>query len=301
MTSGNIFDIQRFSLHDGPGIRTVVFLKGCPLNCIWCGNPESISPEPLLSYDADQCIACDACMDVCPEAALSAGPKGKAIVDRGRCTGCGDCQPTCDPKALEIVGRTVKADEVVEEVLRDKAYYESSGGGMTLSGGEPLMQPGFAKALLQKAKEHGLHCCVETSGYALWGSIRGLVPLVDQWLYDVKETDRRLHQRFIGKPNETIRSNLKRLHDAGAKILVRCPMIPQHNARRGHLDGLVRLAKELPRVDGIELLPYYDLWRAKLDRFGFKSSLPESVKPPDRETLDGWKDYLRDRGVTVVG
>jgi pyruvate formate lyase activating enzyme len=240
-------------------------------------------------------------MEVCPEQALSADSKGKAIVDRQRCTVCRDCGPTCDPKALEIVGRTVNADEVLEVVLRDKAYYKSSGGGMTLSGGEPLMQPGFAKALLQEAKDHGLHCCVETSGYALWGSIRGMVPLVDQWLFDVKETDRRLHQKFIGKPNEMILSNLKRLHDTGAKILVRCPMIPQHNARTGHLDGLVRLARDLPRLDGIELLPYYDLWRSKLDRFALKSSLPASVRPPSRETLDRWKDYLRKRGVTVVG
>ncbi len=301
MTKGHIFDVQRFSIHDGPGIRTTVFLKGCPLRCLWCGNPESIPREPSLSYMPEKCIACGACFSVCPEDALSADAAQKAVVDRDRCTGCGACAPTCDPKALEIVGRTATAEEVLDVVLRDKAYYDASGGGMTLSGGEPLMQPDFAKGLLQEAKAHGLHNCVETSGYAPWGSIRPLAPLVDLWLFDVKETDRRLHEKFIGKPNDLILSNLRRLHDEGARILVRCPMIPQHNARPEHLDGIVALARGLPKIQGVQLLPYYDLWRAKLGRFGLKSELPESVKPPKRSTVEAWQDYLRERGVTVVG
>jgi pyruvate formate lyase activating enzyme len=134
----------------------------------------------------------------------------------------------------------------------------------------------------------------------MWGSIRPLVPLVDQWLFDIKETDRRLHETFVGKPNELILSNLKQLHDAGASLLLRCPMIPQHNARRGHLDGIVALADSLPRIQGVQLLPYYDLWRAKLERFGLTTELPESVKPPDNATVQGWNDYLRSRGVTVI-
>ena len=301
MTTGHIFDIQRFSIHDGPGIRTTVFLKGCPLRCLWCGNPESIPREPLLSYMPQRCIACGACLERCPEQALAADAAGKAVVDRERCTGCGECPPVCDPKALEMVGRQATTREVLDVVRRDKAYYDASGGGMTLSGGEPLMQPEFAEALLREAKTHGLHCCVETSGYAVWGSIRPLVPLVDYWLFDIKETDRRLHEKFVGKPNELILSNLKRLHDAGAKLLLRCPMIPQHNARRGHLDGIAALARRLPKIQGVELLPYYDLWRAKLERFGLTSEFPESVKPPDRATVKAWKDDLRARGVTVVG
>ena len=301
MTKGHVFDIQRFSIHDGPGIRTTVFLKGCPLRCLWCGNPESIPPEPSLSYMPQKCIACGACFKVCPEGALSADTAGKAVVDRERCTGCGACAPTCDPMALEIVGRVATASEVLDVVLRDEAYYDASGGGMTLSGGEPLMQPDFATALLQEAKARGLHCCVETSGHAMWGSIRPLLPLVDLWLFDVKETDRHLHEKFVGKPNEMILSNLKRLHDDGATILLRCPMIPQHNARREHLDGIAALALGLPKIQGVELLPYYDLWRAKLGRFGLKSELPESVKPPEHGTVKAWQDYLRERGVTVVG
>ena len=218
MATGHIFDIQRFSIHDGPGIRTTVFLKGCPLRCLWCGNPESIPREPSLSYIVEKCISCGACFDTCPEGALSADGTGKAVVDRERCTGCGACAPVCDPKALEIVGRVVSAAEVLDMVMRDKAYYAASGGGMTLSGGEPLMQPDFAKTLLQEAKARRLRTAVETSGYAMWGSIRPLVSLVDLWLFDCKETDRRRHEKFVGKPNELILSNLKRLYDGGAKF-----------------------------------------------------------------------------------
>jgi pyruvate formate lyase activating enzyme len=300
MTTGRIFDIQRFSIHDGPGIRTTVFLKGCPLRCLWCGNPESIPSEPSLSYMDDKCIGCGACFDQCPQRALSPDAAGKAVVDRGRCKSSGECAKVCDPKALEMVGRVVTSGEVLDVVMRDKAYYSTSGGGMTLSGGEPLMQPDFAKLLLVEAKARGLHTAVETSGYAMWGAIRPLVPLVDLWLFDYKETNRQLHEEFVGKPNDLILSNLKQLDDEGAKIQLRCPMIPGHNARREHLDGIVALAKSMPRIESVELLPYYDLWRAKLDRFGLKTELPESVKPPDKRTVDGWKDYLRSRGVPVV-
>jgi pyruvate formate lyase activating enzyme len=300
MTTGQIFDIQRFSIHDGPGIRTTVFLKGCPLRCLWCGNPESIRAEPSLSYQADKCIACGQCIAACPEEALSADADGRAELDRQRCTECGRCAPHCDAKALEMVGREASVEEVMATVLRDRDYYRESGGGMTLSGGDPIFQPRFAEALLRAAKAHHLHCCVETSGYALGGVFNALLPLVELWLYDYKETDSRRHERFTGKSNELILANLQRLHDAGARILLRCPLIPQHNATKEHLDGIAALAGRLPKLQGVELLPYYDLWRAKLERFGFESTLPDTVKPPDRETVNSWKDYLRQRGVRIV-
>jgi glycyl-radical enzyme activating protein len=301
MSAGRIFDIQRFSIHDGPGIRTTVFLKGCPLRCLWCGNPESIDPKPQLSYVADKCVACGECFKVCKPNALSRDAAGNAVVNRGRCTNSGDCAPVCDPKALEMVGRDAEVDEVIEVVLRDGDYYAKSGGGLTLSGGEPLLQPEFAEDLFHAAKNRGVHCCIETSGYAAWDVFERLRRVVDLWLFDYKETDPRLHEKFTGRENQTILERLQRLHDAGAAILVRCPMIPGHNARKEHLDGIVALSRRLPRLQGVELLPYYDLWRAKLKRFGLVTQLPESVKPPSRETVKQWNDYLRERGVRVKG
>jgi pyruvate formate lyase activating enzyme len=301
MTTGRVFDVQRFAIHDGPGIRTVVFLKGCPLRCLWCGNPESIAPEPALSYVPEKCIACGACIPACRFQALSLPAGGKTIVDRRRCTRCGDCAAQCDPKALEMVGRNLSTEEVLAVVLRDQSYYEGSGGGLTVSGGEPLAQIAFLEDLLCEAKSKGLHCAVETSGYAAWSAIERVRMLVDLWLYDYKETDAALHLKYTGVPLAPIVENLKRLHDDGARILLRCPMIPQHNARQEHLDGIVAISRRLPKLEGVELLPYYDLWRAKLARFGLSARLPETVKPPASESVDGWNAYLRRQGVRVMG
>jgi len=300
MSAGRIFDIQRFSIHDGPGIRTTVFLKGCPLRCIWCSNPESISPRPILSYLADRCIACGECVKACTHGAMSADAAGKAVLNRGRCTNCGDCAPKCDPKALELVGREFTVEEVLAIVLRDRDYYEQSGGGITLSGGDAVAQPNFTESLLCDAKARGLHTCLETSGYADWSVLRRLLPAVDLWLYDFKETNPDLHVKFTGVPNAPIIANLRRLHAAGAPVLLRCPMIPQTNARKDHLDGIAALAHDLPKLRGVELLPYFDFWRSKLKRFGLQSKLPTSVKSPDRDTMKSWNDYLRGKGVRVV-
>jgi pyruvate formate lyase activating enzyme len=301
MSAGRIFDIQRFSIHDGPGIRTTVFLKGCPLRCLWCGNPESIDPKPQLSYLADKCIACGECFKVCKPRALSPDAAGKAVVVWARCTHCGDCALVCDLKALEMVGCDVTAAEVLEVVLRDRDYYAKSGGGLTLSGGEPLLQPEFAEGLLHAAKNLGVHCCIETSGYAGWEVFERLQRVVDLWLFDYKETDANLHAKFTGRDLQTVLARLQQLHDSGAKVLLRCPMVPGHNARKEHLDGIVALSRKLPKLAGVELLPYYDLWRAKLKRFGLAMALPDTVKPPSRETVKQWNDYLRERSVRVVG
>lgn len=295
-----IFDIQRFSIHDGPGIRTTVFLKGCPLRCLWCSNPESISPEPQLSYMPERCIACGACFPACKPGALAPGAGGKAVLERARCDQRGECAAVCDPKALEVIGRDTTTEEVMDVVLRDIDYYKASGGGMTLSGGDPLFQPAFAETLLCEARFRGIHTCIETSGYAEWDAIEPLLPVADLWLYDIKETDPDLHAKFTGVSHHLIFENLRKLHASGAKILIRCPMIPGHNARDGHLDALAALARELPRIQGIEILPYFDLWRAKLPRLGIAPRLPDSVKPPDRQTFDAWVAYLRGKGAPVL-
>jgi len=298
--SGRIFDIQRFSIHDGPGIRTTVFLKGCPLRCKWCQNPEGLSLAPRLSWVLEKCIACGECVGVCPERALARRGDGKAVVDWSRCNACGVCVPVCNAKALEIAGREASVEEIMAVVVRDRDYYEASGGGLTLSGGEPLFQPEFTEALLRAAKAQSLHCCVETCGYAEWGVFERLLPFVDLFLYDYKETNPELHNRFTGKSNEQIVKNLRALHGAGANILVRCPMIPEYNARKEHLDGIAALTRELPNLKGVEVLPYHRLGQAKLKRFGFLSEMPESVREPDQATVRSWLGYLEKHGVTLA-
>ena len=213
--TGRIFDIQRFAVHDGPGIRTTVFFKGCPLRCLWCGNPESISPGPVLSYQPEKCIACGDCFPACPEKALTPGGGGQAVLDRQLCTRCGRCGPVCIPKALEMVGRDATVADIMAVVLRDHDYYASSGGGLTISGGEPLFQPDFAEALLYEAKVQGLHCCVETAGHAEWTVFEQIRGLVDLWLFDYKETDPERHLKFTSVARGPIVENLRRLHAAG--------------------------------------------------------------------------------------
>lgn len=298
--TGRIFDIQRFSIHDGPGIRTTVFLKGCPLHCKWCHNPESISPNPQLSVVPEKCIGCAACVAACPEGAVALNGARKVVIGRQYCTSCGDCAPVCDPKALEMVGRNATVEEVMAVVLRDREYYRASGGGLTLSGGEPLFQPAFARALLQAAKAEGLHTVIETSGFAAWEVFESILPSADLFLFDYKETDPHLHQAFVGQPNAPILANMKKLHAAGGRILMRCPMIPEFNARREHLDGIARTAEELPRLVGVELLAYHRLGRAKLQRLGFAPRMPESVKPPSPETVREWNAYLAKKRVKLV-
>lgn len=299
--TGRIFDIQRFSIHDGPGIRTTVFLKGCPLRCLWCSNPESLTLDPLLSYMPDKCITCGECARVCAFEAVSGGTDGTpAAIDRSKCTVCGKCPPVCDPRALELVGRDADTAEILALVERDREYYASSGGGMTLSGGDPVFQPEFAAALLDGAKRAGFHTCVQTSGYAPWTAMAMMAPHTDLWLYDFKETDPVRHKRFIGESNEVIVANLRHLHDTGARIALRCPMIPEHNAREDHLNGIAALAKSLPRLEGVELLPYFNLWRAKLTRLGLKTNFPESVRPPSRDMMHAWNNRLRRQGVRVI-
>ncbi len=296
--SGRIFDIQRFCVHDGPGIRTTVFLKGCYLRCLWCHNPESQNPEPELSYLPRKCISCGACDNVCPEDAIAfpAPPS----VDHAACSDCGECAAKCDARALEIVGRDVSVDFVMEVVLRDRAYYEESKGGLTISGGDPLFQPEFALALVKAAKREGLHVTLETSGYCKWDQLEPFANLVDLFFYDYKETSPELHNSFTGVDRETIITNLTKLHGRGANIVMRCPMIPEFNARREHLDGIAATAKHLPGIRAVELLPYHRLGRAKLERFGFETRMPGSVEPPDFDTVEGWVRHVGSQGIRMV-
>jgi pyruvate formate lyase activating enzyme len=265
--TGMIFDIQRFSIHDGPGIRTTVFLKGCPLRCLWCHNPESYIREPQLGFTLQSCIGCGYCRRVCP-AGAHAIEAGRHVLQRDRCTRCFRCTKECYSKSLEIVGSETTPAEVLAEVLKDRSFYEQSGGGLTVSGGEPLAQFEFTHALLKAAKAQNLHTCLETCGLAPGDWFRELLPLVDLFLYDWKETDPEKHRQFTGQPNHQILENLHRLDAAGARIILRCPLINGCNLRDDHLEGIARLSRELSHCEAVQIMAYHRLGVSKRERLG---------------------------------
>lgn len=298
---GVIFDIQRFCVSDGPGIRTTVFLKGCPLGCKWCHNPESRSPKTELAFYSEKCVGCGACAAVCPSGCH--GFVGGHTIDRAKCVVCGACAEACAHSALERVGREVGVSEVIEEVLRDRAFYAHSGGGMTISGGEPLFQPEFSLELLRSAKNEDLHCCVETSGFGDGAALEEMVRLVDLFLFDVKETDPDRHRVLVGRDNETILQNLRRVDRAGGKIVLRCPIIPGCNDRAAHYDAVAALANSLPGVTGVDLMPYHPLGISKAESLGKTYPLAEFLSggrpdvnvrvPIEKQTVAAAADRIR--------
>jgi len=298
--TGYVFDIQRFSIHDGPGIRTTVFMSGCPLRCVWCHNPEGMSRGPLLSFVAEKCVGCGYCFRVCPREAHRMADGASHVLDRAACRACGACAKECSGGALELAGREASVEEVLNEVRRDTAFYESSGGGMTLSGGEPLMQVDFTEALLAAAKADGLHCALETCGHVEYEAFRRVLPHVDLFLYDIKDTDPKRHRKHTGADNTRILANLRALHDAGADIMLRLPIVPGINDRKDHFEGVAALMRALPNLRGAEIMPYHRLGESKRGRFGLRLPAME-VQPPSAETVESWKATLSDSGVRVVG
>lgn len=286
MPEGLVFDIQRFSIHDGPGIRTTVFLKGCPLSCLWCHNPESQDPKPEIFFTASKCIGCLFCARMC-ERGGHRFEDGKHIFDRSACIRCGECTKECYAQALEIAGRTMSADEVMTEALKDRPFYETSGGGMTLSGGEPLMQFDFTKAVLEAAKAAGLHTCLETCGHAAAERVLAVAPWTDLFLYDVKETDPAKHREYTGVPNDRILANLSALSAAGARIVLRCAIVSGLNDRPDHFAAVARLAETLAGVQAVDVLPYHPLGTSKSQRLGQTPRLAD-VQTPSEETVGVW-------------
>jgi len=276
--SATIFDIQRFSIHDGPGIRTVVFFKGCSLACRWCQNPEAMNAAPEIAYYADRCIeGCTRCEAACDRAAI--GRKREERIDFVRCNACGACSDLCPSGALQRVGIVASADALLAEVSKDRDFYEASGGGITLSGGEPVLHVGFLQEFLPLARSQGLHVAIETAGAYPFAVLESLLPLLDLVLFDLKVFDTRRHVQLTGRDNRAILENLERLVALRVPLEVRMPVVPEHNTDARNVAATARCLEELG-VASITLLPYNHLWEAKLAHLGGRQG-PLGIRPPD--------------------
>jgi pyruvate formate lyase activating enzyme len=296
--SGRVFNVQRFSVHDGPGIRTTLFLKGCPLRCQWCDNPESQRGEPQIVFWRERCIQCNACLDACPRAAVAVDADGRKQVLTDRCDLCGLCIEECYAGALERIGRAMTVANAIAQVEEDRAFYDRSGGGVTLSGGESLSQPEFSRRILQGCRARGIHTAIETSGYASWSTWQTLLPHLDLILYDLKEVDSSEHQRGTGVPSELILDNLRQLANTGKPIIVRRPVIPGFNDTPESITALAHFLRELGTIQEINLLPYHRFGRGKYEQLEIAYPMGDRPALPEEQVAD-LKDLLVSYGFRV--
>lgn len=298
-----VFNIQTYCIHDGPGIRTTVFLKGCPLRCLWCANPESNEFYPQLMTYSSKCTACGRCLPACPNQAISVffpkNPEDKpyAVTDRTLCTNCGKCIDACPSEAREIAGKDMTVEEVIGEVLKDKLFLTTSGGGMTISGGEALAHADFSAALFQAAHENGLHTAIETCSFASRNVIDKVFPHVDLGLLDIKHMNSDIHKKLTGVPNEQILDNIKHVHnDLHIPVIIRIPTIPGYNADEANIAATAQFVRDELGTDvAIHLLPYHQLGESKTESLG--ESVFDTIPVPDNDFMENLKQIVESYGL----
>ena len=294
---GIVTNVQRFSIHDGPGIRTTVFLKGCNLRCFWCHNPETLAPKPELQLFLDRCIGCGVCFTRCPHQCHEM-VDGKRVFHREKCDGCGLCAETCYAEALVLVGEEKTVEQVVEEVLRDKPFYDNSGGGITLSGGEPLLQFDFSYAVLEQCRAKGIHTAIETAANLPWERIAAILPVVDLVMMDIKMMDSKLHKECTGVPNERILENALKLGQQPQPLIVRTPIVPGVNDTAGQVAEIAAFVKQLPNLMYYELLPFHPMATSKYDSLDIDYRARDLKRPP-KEQMEALTEVARQAGITA--
>ncbi len=300
--NGVVFNIQRFSIHDGPGIRTTVFLKGCNLRCFWCHNPESLSSQPEVQFFPEKCILCGACVATCPNGAQllvtnESGSQERRYL-RDLCQGCFRCISECFSGALVQIGRSYSEEEILEEIERDREYYRYGQGGVTFSGGEPLLQKDFLVSVLKSCQRQGIHCAVDTAGNVAWNLLEEVVPWADLFLFDMKAFDEETHRRATGSGNRRIQENLRRLTKTGKEIWIRIPVIPGVNDSQAEIDAIGDYLAPLSNIRWVELLPFHTLGSEKypsLDR----QYTAKGLTPPSNEKMASLQAVLEQRGLAV--
>ncbi|MBR7046255.1 MAG: glycyl-radical enzyme activating protein [Lachnospiraceae bacterium] len=292
---GLVFNIQKFSIHDGPGVRTTVFLKGCPLRCRWCSNPESQLPGVQILYHSDSCLHCSSCVQICPQKAVSAGEDGRIRIDFHKCSGCLSCVKSCPGRALTGEGEYKTVEEVAEVCLQDMDFYEESGGGVTISGGEGMASPDFAKALVLLLKKEGIHTAIETTGCVSPDIFQRLAPLFDLLLFDVKHYDTEKHREGTGAGTDLIHKNLRWAAEQGLNILPRIPVIPGFNADLSDAEGLSILLQDMG-LSRVQLLPFHQMGERKYEFLNRKYEMT-GVKALHPEDLTEYQKVFLDHGI----
>lgn len=287
MSQGIVFNIQKCSIHDGRGMRTTVFFKGCGMHCMWCANPESIHPFPEISYNKNVCIKCGICTKVCPNHAIEMSADDSGIFcQKDRCQNCGKCAEVCCMDARHMYGRQMSEEELFQEIYRDDVYYRRSGGGVTFSGGEVLLQWEFLRDVCKRCKNYGIHTAIETCGFADYEHFKGALPYIDFIYFDLKHMDEKTHQRLTGQSNQRILENLKRMNEWGMEIQVRTPIVPGYNNTKENLLKTAEYLTTLSNVTKYELLPYHQLGISKYQALARSYPLSDVVPPTDEQMFE---------------